>query len=183
MKSLKTLISISFLGLILLTVISCKGDKGTKNKNGKVPVDYQVYEPSSRLNSESKPDSLYIDFDGSVASLEDAGKAPNSDIVITPAISGQWVWVDDAKLKFTPSVPWELNTRYKFTMPAAIFAEHVSVKSDFSFKTDSFSVSLRNEEFYINPQNPDEKRVTCTLRASHQFVKESVKNSIQLVFD
>ena len=52
MKSLKTLISISFLGLILLTVISCKGDKGTKNKNGKVPVDYQVYEPSSRLNSE-----------------------------------------------------------------------------------------------------------------------------------
>lgn len=183
MKSLKTLISISFLGLILLTVISCKGNKGTKNKNGKVPVDYQVYEPSSRLNSEGKPDSLYIDFDGSVASLEDAGKAPNSDIVITPAISGQWVWVDDAKLKFTPSVPWELNTRYKFTMPAAIFAEHVSVKSDFSFKTDSFSVSLRNEEFYINPQNPDEKRVTCTLRASHQFVKESVKNSIQLVFD
>ncbi|MCR4743371.1 MAG: alpha-2-macroglobulin family protein [Treponema sp.] len=183
MKLFNKIIGFSILSILLLSLISCNSNKGSKKKNGKVPVDYRVFEPSSRLNSEGKPDSLLVNFDGSVASLEDVGKAPNTDIVISPAISGQWLWVDDTKLRFTPSSPWELNTRYKFTMPATIFSEQVSIKSDFSFKTDSFSVYLDDSEFYINPLNPEEKRVTCTLKASHQFVKESIKDSIQLVFE
>lgn len=181
-------VNLFLVSALILFAFSCNGkDSSSSGKvlpkgasKDKVAVGYNVYEPSSRVNEEGKPDTLFVSFDGSVAKIEDVGNAPSSAISITPAISGTWLWVDDSSLRFTPVENWKLDTKYKVDMPAAIFADSVSVRGDFTFKTDAFSVWLTNEEFYINPENPNEKYVTCTLGSSHPMVKDSLQKSVSM---
>ncbi|MCR5189692.1 MAG: hypothetical protein K6C97_12230, partial [Treponema sp.] len=182
--------SVLLIATLALCALSCKGKEkqsGSSEKvmpkstsKDKVAVGYNVYEPSSRLDEEGKPDTIYVSFDGSVAKIEDVGQAPSSDISITPAIAGSWLWVDDSSLRFTPAENWKLDTKYKVDMPAEIFSDSVSVRNDFTFKTDSFSVWLTDEEFYINPENPNEKCVTCTVGTSHPMVKDSLQKAVSM---
>ena len=163
-----------FIGFALLFA-SCGG-------KDKVSVQYRVAEPSGRLDADGLPEKLYVIFDGSVSKIEDAGSTPGSPVTIDPAINGSWKWNDDMTLCFTPSETWQLNTKYKITMPDSIFSENVSVKNEFKFKTEPFEVRLSDAEFYINPENPALKAVTCTVAASHPLVKESLNNCISLEF-
>lgn len=180
--------SVFLISALVLLVFSCKEKENSTSEKvmpkstskDKIAVGYDVYEPSSRVDSEGKPDTLYVSFDGSVAKIEDVGNAPSGEISIAPAISGTWLWVDDSSLRFTPAENWKLDTKYKVDMPAEIFSDSVSVRNDFSFKTDTFSVWLTDEEFYINPENPNEKYVTCTVGTSHPMVKESINKAVSM---
>ena len=169
--------AVLLVSALMLFSFSC----GRKSKlKEKVSVGYNVYEPSVKLDSEGNADTLYISFDGSVAKLEDANGKPSSEITITPAIAGKWTWVNDDGLRFIPFESWLLDTKYKVVMPDAIFSDSVQVKNEFTFKTEPFSVSLPGGEFYINPEDPSEKRVTATLYASHPMVKDSVKKAVSM---
>lgn len=177
------------MSAMVFVSFSC-GGKDTKESDNKqlpkttakdkISVGYNVYEPSSRLDSEGKPDTLYVSFDGSVAKLEDADGKPSAEITITPAIAGEWTWVDDDGLRFTPVENWLLDTKYKIVMPNAIFSDSVQVKNDFTFKTEPFTVRLSSGEFYINPEDPAEKRVTATLYASHAMNKDTVQKALSM---
>ncbi|MCR4789514.1 MAG: hypothetical protein K5839_00375, partial [Treponemataceae bacterium] len=160
----------------IFSFTACKG-------KGKVNVDYYVYEPSCQLDSDGKPQSLVVQFDGSVCKLEEAGGQPSAEITISPSISGKWFWTTDSLLKFEPSENWLLNTRYKVSMPASIFAEHVNVKTDFSFKTELFEAYRGDSEFYINPENPEEKRVTATIKTSHPMQKDTFPELVSMTFE
>ena len=168
-----------FILLSFMTLTSCQGVRSSK----KVPVDYDVYEPSARLDEDGKPYELAISFDASVCKLEDLEKTPSQAITIAPPIAGDWFWKSDSSLVFTPAEPWQLNTKYKVTMPQEIFSPEVKVNNSFNFTTEKFSVYLENAEFYINPQNPAEKKVTATLSASHPMKKETVENCVKLVME
>lgn len=173
----KSHLMVLLLSASLIFFNSCKG---SDSKSSKVSVKYAVSEPSTRLDENGNPDKLFVYFDSSVAKLKDSGGAPSSQITITPAISGNWGWLGDETLQFTPIEKWQLNTKYKVSMPSSIFSDNVKVKGDFSFKTEAFSVHLEDGEFYINPENPLEKRVTATINASHPMVKETVNNAVKM---
>lgn len=175
-KVYKILIA-SAICLFSVSAFSCR------KKSSAVSVNYSVYNPSTRLDENGQPDTLCVNFDGSVSKLTEAGSEPSSQITITPQIAGKWVWVNDSQLRFIPHENWLLGTRYKVSMPSAIFSEDVNVKSDFSFKTENFVVSLEDAEFYINPENPKEKRVTATIYASYPMVKESVAGCVTMSLD
>lgn len=178
MKTFKIINKIFLLAFLTLFFASCTG----KKQKDKINVRYYVDEPSSKLDLDGQPQKLYVRFDGSVCKIEDVGAKPSSSIQINPAISGSWKWLDDTTLAFSPSEAWQLNTKYKFSMPDSIFSDSVIVNSDFSFKTEPFKVNLEDAEFYINPQNPSQKAVTCTIKASHPLIKESVSNCLELEF-
>ena len=128
----KSHLMVLLLSASLIFFNSCKG---SDSKSSKVSVKYAVSEPSTRLDENGNPDKLFIYFDSSVAKLKDSGGAPSSQITITPAISGNWGWLGDETLQFTPIEKWQLNTKYKVSMPSSIFSDNVKVKGDFSFKT------------------------------------------------
>ena len=87
----------------------------------------------------------------------------------------------DSVLRFVPYERWKLETSYKVSLPAEIFSQNVIVsKNSFSFTTDSFTTSLRNVEFYINPENPLEKRVTATVSGSHPIEKEGFEKFVSM---
>ena len=168
-----------FFSIFTFLNISCK----EKNAE-KVRVSYTVYEPSVAYSPDSKPDTLSIEFDGSASPIDKADKELDSQgplPSVSPAIDGKCVWSGDSVLRFIPYERWKLGTSYKVSLPAEIFSENVIVsKNTFSFETGSFSTSLRNVEFYINPENPLEKRVTATVRGSHPIEKEGFEKCLSM---
>lgn len=175
-KKINRLISL-FMGaatlfVLIFSVLSCSTNK--TEKKTRVKVTYSVYNPSVSYNPDSKPDTLALSFDGSVSPIDMVGKDLSAPVLpsISPAIDGKWSWTSDSELRFTPFEKWQLSTEYKVTMPSEMFSENVIIKNSFSFTTDSFSTSLSGAEFYINPEDPTEKRVTATIRASHPIDKE-----------
>ena len=169
-----------------LLFVSCGEEKkstsdqeSAKNtKKEKILVDYKIVEPELGLTEDKKPYPLYVKFDGSVAKIEDLYREPSSQITISPAINGKWKWEGDSALSFTPSENWSLGTKYKVNMPNSIFSDRVYIKGSFNFSTASFTVNITESEFYINPNNPDEKKVICTIAASHPVNSEKIDDNM-----
>jgi len=153
---------------------------GCKKNDSKVYVDFDYETPSAVLNAEGKPDSLYISFEGSVAKIDEVEKEPSVPILIKPEISGKWIWESDSTLIFKPTENWKLGTEYTITFPKEIFSDIVTVEKSFSFKTERFEAWISNPEFYINPENPNEKKVTCTIESYFPILKESLKKSVSM---
>ena len=169
-----------------LLFVSCGEEKkstsdqeSAKNtKKEKILVDYKIVEPELGLTEDKKPYPLYVKFDGSVAKIEDLYREHSSQITISPAINGKWKWEGDSALSFTPSENWSLGTKYKVNMPNSIFSDRVYIKGSFNFSTASFTVNITESEFYINPNNPDEKKVICTIAASHPVNSEKIDDNM-----
>jgi len=103
---------------------------------------------------------LEITFSASAAPIELVGKPVTDGIVMQPQTSGQWTWVDDRTLRFTPSADWPIGQHYKvrFDIPKA-FAHHVLMADDhFEFDTQPFKAVLGKGEFYQDPQDPTAKK-------------------------
>ncbi|MDO8805766.1 MAG: alpha-2-macroglobulin [Elusimicrobiota bacterium] len=114
------------------------------------------------------PDPIYIDFGGSAARLDQIGKKAESDISITPQLKGEWTWVSDRQLKFTPAEDWAIGRRYTVKMEKKLFPQHVSLeKYEHEFTTPAFDYSITKSEFYIDPQKPDMKKVVATISFTH----------------
>ncbi|MHC4278462.1 MAG: hypothetical protein ACYSTI_14265 [Planctomycetota bacterium] len=69
------------------------------------PVEFTVTGTSpeaTKLEEDARPDPVHIYFSGSAAKLKDVGKPVTEGITITPRIKGEWRWVKDSQLTFTP---------------------------------------------------------------------------------
>lgn len=187
---LKNLFLVLLAATALFTVSCGKKNKTTSPTTGnpsepvssknKLKVSYSIWEPDVSYSENGYIDSLLIRFSGSVAPIDNVEKKVESGITLTPAISGTWTWTSDTSLSFQPVENWQLNTKYKITFADSIFTDHVSVKGDESFKTGGFTARLTDANFYIDPQDPTNKRVTCTLNASHPIDKTTINNFISL---
>ena len=154
--------------VVQLLFLSC-------SQQEKITVDYRQDIPSMDYQLTS-PDQLTVSFNGSVARLEDMELESLKEgvISITPPIKGSWHWDTDTDLVFTPLEDWQLATKYKIKFSSELFPEHITVKNEFSFTTTGFTVSINEPEFYIDPENPSVKRVTCSITGSHPLVTETV---------
>lgn len=168
---------LSILSILALSVTGCK------KKSSKIEISSYVYSPDISYHEDGRIDPLSITFSGSAAKLSDVDKEPSAEIKIKPEIKGSWKWSSDSALVFTPVQNWELGTKYTITLPEEIFSENVKVKTEQTFETAEFSVNLNNSEFYINPENPLEKRVTACVSASHPIDKEDFNKHVSLTLE
>jgi len=138
---------------------------------------------ATRLVKDAKPDNLILRFNGSAAALELVGKTLSEGISISPAIAGEWRWVDDTRLIFTPAVDWDVGKGYTVSMGKSIFAEHVVLKDyDYEFRTEPFSMSVKDSEFYQDPINPREKKVVVTLKFNYPVDPATLRDRVKVKF-
>ena len=106
-------------------------------------------------------DPLTLNFSASAAPIEAVGKPVTAGITMQPAIKGQWTWVDDKTLKFTPAADWPVGQHYAVNFDAAkAFAPQVLMAEDhFEFDTVAFSVLFGKGEFYQDPQDATAKKI------------------------
>lgn len=168
---------LSILSILALLFTGCK------KKSKKIEVSSYVNAPYVTYHEDGSIDPLYINYNGSVAKLSDVDKEPSAQIKIKPEIKGSWKWSSDCNLVFTPVQNWELGTKYTVTLPQEIFSDSVKVNNEETFETEDFHVSLDNMEFYINPEDPAEKRVTAQITASHPIDKENFNSHISLTLE
>jgi uncharacterized protein YfaS (alpha-2-macroglobulin family) len=103
---------------------------------------------------------LELNFSASAAPIELVGKPVTVGITMQPETKGQWTWVDDRTLRFTPAADWPVGQHYKvrFDVQQA-FAHHVLLADDhFDFDTQPFKATLGQREFYQDPQDPTAKK-------------------------
>jgi hypothetical protein len=115
-------------------------------------TDYTRQPPSIR--------PLELVFSASAAPIELVGKQVTDGITMQPQANGQWTWVDDKTLRFTPATDWPVGQHYKirFDIPKA-FAHHVLMADDHvQFDTQPFKAQLGKGEFYQDPQDPTAKK-------------------------
>ena len=86
-----------------------------------------------------------------------------------PALKGNWKWVDDRTLRFTPAPDWPIGAHVEVQFDLAqAFAPHVLMADDHcAFDVAPFSVTARESaEFYQDPQNPAAKKTIMPMSPS-----------------
>ncbi len=148
-----------------------------------VSVSIQVPVPQ-RLEENSKPNPLEISFSESVAPLTSVGKTVTEGIKMLPAQKGFWRWESDKLLSFIPDVDWLINQNFDIRVDKKFLASHIKLQDyTLHFTSAAFVASLTRNEFYINPQNPKEKRGAFYLRFSHPIDLQSLRDHIELTIE
>jgi hypothetical protein len=128
---------------------------------------------------------LEVDFSASAAPIELVGKPVTAGITMQPDTKGQWTWVDDKTLRFTPAADWPVGQHYKvrFDIPQA-FAHHVLLADDhFEFDTAPFSATLGRGEFYQDPQDPTAKKTIIPVNFNYPVDSAQLEKRIELALD
>lgn len=162
---------------MVLFSFACKSDKQEKEK---VWVSYDYKTPYWILDEDGKPEKMTFSFNGSAAKIEDVDKEPSLPISISPNISGKWKWESDSYLVFTPTENWKLNTKYEVLFPKEIFSDIIETDYSFDFKTKPFETWIANSEFYINPENSAEKKITCEIASDFPIAKETFSKYVEM---
>lgn len=115
------------------------------------------------------------------ARLDLIGKVVKSGISMSPATPGEWRWLDDNTLQFTPQKDWPAGQQYTLTFDKSILAPHVRLdQRSYSFTTPTFSASLAKLAFYQDPVNPKVHEVVATVDFSHPVDTASFERHISL---
>ncbi len=125
---------------------------------------------------------LQLSFSASAAPIERVGKAATAGILMQPAAKGQWTWVDDHTLRFTPQEDWPVGQHYqvRFDVRKA-FAPHVLMAADrFEFHITPFTASLGDGEFYQDPQKVTDKQVIVPVEFSYPVDQAAFEKRIAL---
>ena len=135
-----------------------------------IEVEFRGQTPGlTKIEEKLKPDPLLVIFNRSVAPLDRVGKSITTGIDMAPKLEGMWKWDDDKQLSFTPKTDWPVGQEFTVTLYKKGFvAEHIRLKEyEFKFKTEPFSASISDAEFYQDPVDPNLKKVVATLTFSH----------------
>ncbi|HEX7814150.1 alpha-2-macroglobulin, partial [Dyella sp.] len=103
---------------------------------------------------------LNVMFSRSAAQIEQVGKPVTAGITMQPAIKGQWTWVDDKHLRFTPAEDWPVGKHFQVRFDVSkVFAPHVKMADDHvDFDTAKFEMTVGRGEFYQDPQDATAKK-------------------------
>jgi len=135
----------------------------------------------TKLEDVIKPDPIHIRFGGSAARLDLIGKVVTTGITLSPSAEGEWKWIADDHLIFTPRVDWAIGQDYTVKMDRSLFPKHVRLSTyRYSFQTPPFKATIENAEFYQDPEDPKIKKVLITVKFTHSVNPSSLEKRVRL---
>ncbi len=125
---------------------------------------------------------LDVTFSGSAAPIERVGKPVPRGITMEPALKGEWTWVDDHTLRFTPAADWTVGAHVEVQFDVGqVFAAHVLMADDhFAFDMPKFEVSAGEGTFYQDPQNPAAKKTIMAVTFNYPVDPAEFEKRIKL---
>ncbi|MFZ3087719.1 MAG: alpha-2-macroglobulin, partial [Methylotenera sp.] len=127
------------------------------------------------------PNPLLINFDHSVAPIALVGKKVSEGIDIMPKIEGEWKWITENDLSFTPKADWPVGMQYRVNFNAKAFTPKTELENwDAEFTSPVFVAAITSSEFYQDPINPAMKKVVVNLNFSHPVDTAKLEKSITL---
>ena len=175
----------SFGVLVLLcgiTVASWYGYQWWQNRPQPVRIDFVVTEPErTAIEKDEPPHPLVINFNASVAPLDQVGKDITQGITIKPSISGRWHWLDDKSLEFRPEKDWPVGKTHQVKLDDSLVAKQILLaRQEFEFATTKFVASLGKAEFFQDQVDPALKKVIFQLHFTHPVDSAVLEKKITL---
>ena len=178
---------ISFAALVAVVV----GGIWAKNYYDNMPkpdaVSFRVGEIYSYDFARPETRPLYLTFNKSAASVDMIGKPITEGIKLKPDIQGQWVWVSDKELKFTPIMEkgksdWPIGETFKGSISKKILGQNIILKDyDFKLEIAPLKAYSASSGFHQDPRFADNKKVIATFRFNYPVDPESVKKRLRLM--
>lgn len=136
---------------------------------------------SSVVNSQRVFAPLRFEFTQAAAPLNAIGEPNPPGVSLAPAHPGRWRWLGDTRLQFEPSQDWPADTEYVVNFKPESVAKEVVLKSTrWEFITPKFDVTLKDANFYTDPQAPDVHQVVVQIDTTHPVALAELEKSIQL---
>ena len=136
---------------------------------------------------------LYLDFaypdgrDGlqppplSTARLDLVGNVVEEGIELEPPMPGEWRFVTENRLVFTPTQDWPANRSYRVRLSPDLIAPQVELASHVvEFETHPFVVGVLEASFYQHPETVAERRATASFKFSHAVARDDFEERLTL---
>ncbi|HSI85304.1 MAG TPA: MG2 domain-containing protein, partial [Candidatus Methylacidiphilales bacterium] len=126
---------------------------------------------------------IVVRFSGPAAKLDDLTKTlPGDYLGLIPSISGKWKWLDDSRLQFDPDPisSWEPGTTYHAVIRKGLLSPNVSFPETLAIKFDTAPLrsTVTGQELYIDPTDPDVRRVSVTYKFNYPVTEEEVRKHL-----
>ncbi|NQD36034.1 alpha-2-macroglobulin [Permianibacter sp. IMCC34836] len=149
-----------------------------------VTIGYQVDAPYLTYFADEQwhIDDVLINFDDSVAPLEQIDKTVSQGLTLSPKVDGEWRWVTDRQLRFVPKADWPIDQEYEiqFAKTGLLAANVLLSEYETHFHTKPFRAELQNSEFYQDPVDPQLKKMVATFSFSHPVDTTSFEKRLEL---
>ena len=117
----------------------------------------------------------------SAARLDLVGEAVEEGIELDPPLSGEWSFVTENRLVFTPTEDWPADREYRVRLSPGLFASDVRLAdSVVEFQTPSFVASVAGAMFYQHPAIVTERRVIASFAFSHPVARVDFERRLNL---
>ena len=125
---------------------------------------------------------LTIVFSESVAPLAQMQKAVTRGITLSPAVAGAWFWTNDKELQFTPKDDWPVDGDFSVQFARnGFFVDGVVLERyRFPVRSQPFSVTIAESQFYQDPRDPNLKKLVATLKFTHPVDTEQLESRVSL---
>ena len=100
----------------------------------------------------------------------------------SPAIAGTWFWTSDKELQFTPKNDWPVDGAFSVRLAdKGLLANQVELEEySFKFRSQPFSASISESQFYQDPRDPNLKKLVATVTFSHPVDAEQFEPRVSL---
>jgi alpha-2-macroglobulin len=134
-------------------------------------------------------DELKIDFVkeasntfASVAPLKQFGKVLHTGIEIDPSIQGQWRWIGDSQLIFTPATDWPAGQTYQIAFDKTVFDQNVNLKAHrYRFSTKPLGIDLYDLRLYQDLKDPNVLKIVGTLEFNFPVDRDSLLERVKFM--
>ena len=115
----------------------------------------------------------------SVAPLQQVDKVIQSGIKMFPNRAGEWRWIGDNRIEFTPKADWPADQEYQITFDKTLIADHIEMADlSYNFTTPSFYIQAEDFRLYKDPTKQNAQYLVATLSLSHPVEKENIRDHI-----
>ena len=125
---------------------------------------------------------LRVVFSESVAPLARMQKAVTKGLTMSPSVAGEWFWTTDKELQFTPKDDWPVDGAFSVQFArSGFFADGVVLESyRFPVRSQPFSVTIAESQFYQDPRDPNLKKLVATLKFTHPVDTTQLESRVSL---
>ena len=124
---------------------------------------------------------LRITFSESAARLEDLRQPALRRVQLSPALPGNWRWMNDRELAFQPTEDWPADRTFRVTFEKSFFPRHVLVdRYEHEFKTPAFSAVIASCELAEDAKEPDVQRIIAKVQLTHSIATGELERHVTL---
>lgn len=140
-----------------------------------------AYPGPPEFSDEKYIQPLRINFEDSVAILDEVGGSPSTPPTMEPPVLGTWTWLSDRELVFEAQEDWLAAVTYRVSWPKSLLAPQVDLsRNTIEFTMPGLEAWWQEPGFSVNPELDADRRIHATLAFNYPVDTEDLASLLSL---